>query len=90
MWFPCVKLGTVTEAVPLDSRTLPNDVVPSKKLIIPVAVFGVIDAVKVTAWQGEDGFSELVSERVVVVSVTICETELEQIMPPAAALNAMG
>jgi hypothetical protein len=45
-------------------------VVPSRKVTLPVAVFGVIDAVKVTGWHGEDGFTELVRARLVGIALT--------------------
>ena len=75
-------------ADPLDRATVANVVVPSKKLTLPVTgtvtgpLFGVTVAVRVTGWQAEDGFGELVNVRV-VVAVTTWLTVFEQIGGPS-------
>ena len=73
-----MKLGSVRLAVPADSGTVPNVLVPSRKVTLPVALGGEIDAVKVTGWHGEDGFSELVRVRLVDIGFTCWLAVLEQ------------
>ena len=79
-----MKLGTVILAVPFVSGTVCSVAVPSRKVTLPVAVFGAIDAVNVTGWHGDDGFSELVRARDVGI-VTNWVTVLEQIGSGASA-----
>jgi hypothetical protein len=77
-----VRLGTVTLAEPPESVGLPNGVVPSKKLTLPVAALGETVAVKVTDAHGADGFWELVRNRLEGNAFTCWKTVLEQVWPP--------
>jgi hypothetical protein len=64
-------------ATPVTKGTVPKELVPSKKLTLPVAVGGEIVAVKVTGWHTDDGFCELVRARPVGIGFTTWLTVLE-------------
>ena len=49
-WSPAARLENVRVAWPLATLALPREVVPSRKVTVPVAAEGVTDAVKVTLW----------------------------------------
>ena len=58
-------------AVPLAMVPVPRAVEPSRKVTVPVTPAGTV-AMKVTDWLKVDGFSEDVSETVVVALLTTC------------------
>ena len=66
-----MSVEVVKVAVPLAIEPAPKVAEPSRKVTVPVTPAGTV-AVKVTDWLKMDGFSEEVSETVVVALLTIC------------------
>jgi hypothetical protein len=92
MWVPSAKLVTVRLAVPPDTGTVPNAVVPSKKatvpeLTVPVMVRNVTVAVRSTDAPGQDGFGELVSTVEVPITVITSLTGGEQVVVDPLSFN---
>src|SRR5215472_14285620 len=58
---PAVRVLTVRLATPAFMGAVPRGVVPSRNVIVPVAVFGDTVAWNVTGWPTADGFAEEVS-----------------------------
>ena len=71
MWTPAFSVEVVSVAVPLTIAPAPRVDGPSRKVTVPVTPAWTV-AVKVTGWLNVDGFSEDVSETVVVALLTIC------------------
>ena len=66
-----MSVEVVKVAVPLAIAPAPRVDEPSRKVTVPVTPAGTV-AVKVTDWLKVDGFSEDISETVVVALLTIC------------------
>jgi hypothetical protein len=71
VWTPALSVEVVTVAVPLLIVPVPRIVEPSRKVTVPVTPV-VIEAVKVTDWLTEDGFSDDVRRMVGVSLLTVC------------------
>ena len=66
-----MSVEVVKVAVPLAIVPVPRVAEPSRKVTVPVTPAATV-AVKVTDWLKVDGFSEDVSETVVVVLLAVC------------------
>jgi hypothetical protein len=71
VWTPAFRVEVVKVAVPLLIVPVPRLAEPSKKVTVPVTPV-VIEAVKVTDWLTEDGFSDDVRRTVGVSLLTVC------------------
>jgi hypothetical protein len=71
VWTPALSVEVVKVAVPLLIVPVPRVVEPSKKVTVPVVTVGT-DAVKVTDWLTEEGFSDDVRRMVGVSLLTVC------------------
>ena len=71
-WVATDKVEVVNVARPLTDAEAPNGVVPSRKMIGPVAEGGVSRAVNVTACPKADGFNEEVSVKTETTLLTVC------------------
>src|ERR1051325_2078327 len=58
LWGPAASVEMVKVAVPLLSEAVPSEVVPSRKVTVPVAVAGVTVTVMVTVWPAVEGLGE--------------------------------